>query len=90
MHNSEEVIELMHQAKAFRQPIVAKYIQAVEQKLFNEWTHSEDEKHRETLYLQALALKEFEKFIKHTIINGEQAEREINEKVEKEKQALTQ
>lgn len=88
MRPREELIQLMHQAKAFREPIVKQYLEVVEQNLFKDWQKSTDIKEREKIYLQGLALKEFQSFIRRTIIDGENAEKEINAKLEKE-QALT-
>ena len=86
----EDAVQLMHMAKAFSQPIAERYLSAASQKLYKKWEDSESTDDRERAYLEALALKEFRKFIRDVIIRGEMIEREWNEKEEKEREALTQ
>ena len=91
MSRKDEMISMMYQAKAFKQPIVESYMDAVEKKLFDQWKASEAGKaeDREVLFLQCLGLQEFRKFVKKVIIEGEMAEKEVNEKLEKETKAST-
>jgi len=88
MGDRDEAVQLMHMAKAFTQPIADLYLDAASRKLYEKWENSTSLEERERAYLEALALKEFRRFIKKTIIVGEQAERELNEKEEKEKQQM--
>ena len=87
----EDLVQMMYSAKAFKEPVVAQYLEAAERKLFEAWKHSPagDREAREVLYLQCLGLEEFRNFLRMVIIKGEMAEKELNDKVAEEKSALT-
>lgn len=88
MGDRDELVQRMRQAKAFTEDIVKAYLDEAEQKIFNKWGNSNKVEERDHLYLEYLALKEFRKFIRETIIKGEIAQKELNEKYEQEKAAL--
>lgn len=88
MGEREEKVTLMHMAKAFTEEIVQVYLDTASRKLYEKWEHSQTVDERERAYLEALALKEFRGFIRRTIIAGEDAQRELNDKEERERQEM--
>ena len=75
----DELIARMHQARAFTDPIVADFLATTEEKFFQQWRNPlTTEKEREELYLQCQGLEAFRKFVKDTIIAGQNAEHDLN------------
>lgn len=76
--STEELLARMHQARAFSDPIVADFLDSNEMRLFAQWKDPENTKEdREGLYLQCQGLEAFRKFVKDTIIAGQNAEHDL-------------
>jgi hypothetical protein len=73
--SKEELVNRMHQARAFSDPIVGDFLDLQERKTFDSWRNPETTlEKREELYKLCQGLEAFRKFVKDTIIAGKNAE----------------
>lgn len=88
--SKEQLVQDMHIAKLFDEPIVEEYFVTAEQKLFDAWrkTKPEDTKRREEIFIECLGVQAFRDHVKKVKVTGTNAQRDLQKKYDDEMAAI--